>query len=163
MTDNMRTVFPKLILMILLLCLLSACAGIESEIPVPVNGSSTSTPGQEVDEAETRILVTWQRSGGFAGICQNMEIQTDGSYRIEDCRNDEVLAESILDPDELDRLKKQASQMSTATWETPALELVPDAFNDSFTFYGTGQNSFTNEELRLLNDEFAELAQRLSK
>lgn len=159
----MRTAHLKVALSVLILCLLSACAGFEMDVPIPDNATNTPATVVEEDETEPTLLVTWQRSGGFAGVCQKMDILTDGAYTLTDCRLEEVAASGKLAPKDLDWLLEQASQVGSANWETPQTELYPDAFNDSYTFYGTGQNSLTSEELRSLDDELAALAQRLGK
>ena len=139
--------------------LLGAC------IPIQFGSKPTPTQATQPDDLEVvtsgDVLVFWERSGGIAGICQQMTIQKDGFYQILNCATNEALAQGQLDAADLEHLLDQSSKMASIEWKTPQIELVPDAFNDQYAFQGAGSNQLTEEEQKSLNEELATLAQRL--
>ncbi len=149
----------KFFVLVVITALLSACIRVSSGAqPTP----TTEPMPDSLEVFETgEALVSWERSGGIAGLCQQMTVQKDGSYRILNCATNEVLAEGQLSSSDLDRLLELSRQTSTVVWQTPQVELVPDAFNDKYTLQGNGAELASPEEQKAMNEELAALAQKL--
>ena len=103
-------------------------------------------------------MVFWERSGGIAGICQQMTILPDSSYRIINCNNNEVVAEGQLDSPYKERISGLVTEFASLEWQTPQSELGPDAFLDKLILNVTGTSQADGDGL---DQELASMAQSL--
>lgn len=105
--------------------------------------------------------IVWERSGGIAGICQQLSINFDGSYRLMDCINDHVLSEGNLTENQFNELSTALEMFGSHTWELTPPEGSADMFLDNYVFNGKSSKQPTAEEQEQLNQWLAGLATEL--
>lgn len=107
-------------------------------------------------------LVSWNRSGGIAGICWQMDIYPDGAYRILDCASRLTLAEGSLSPDAMQQIMTLAGDLVPFEWATPQVQGA-DMFTDTYTWFGTGSQIPDTQAQEHLNNYLGSLASLLVK
>ena len=107
-------------------------------------------------------LVSWNRSGGIEGICWQMHIYTDASYRILDCFNQQTISEGSLSQQTMDELMAITLDMAPHEWTTQGI-LGADMFVDSYTWFGTGNQPPEAASQEQLNSYLGSLATLLVK
>jgi hypothetical protein len=133
MTNRMRVLTVPMVL------ILAACArGTPSEIPTGLPSSPTTTPYSLLVPAPGWI--TWERSGGIAGLCQQLTIQADGSYVFDDPCRSTVSQTGHLSQDEADRLQTWLATYQPYTWTSPAQPGAADIFTLKLRFHGSGSS-----------------------
>lgn len=117
---------------------LSACGGgIVSPTPVP--SEPTTTPWSLLTPASGSL--TWERTGGIAGLCQQLVIQADGSYELEDlCRFTPSQAGQLTQA-QAAQLQSWLAAYRSFTWSTPDQPGTADMFQIKMQFHGTGDAS----------------------
>jgi len=146
----------------------SACAPIQ-EPATPVSQPTEKSPIQSTQESviltangdSQQVVIHWQRSGGFAGICQEMDIFADGHTVIRDCGTDQVLASGNLPEQERVKLKDWLENYQQFSWKFNPPKGSADMFLDEFTFSGIGDQVPPEQTLEMVNQELAATAQSL--
>lgn len=104
----------------------------ESGSAFRVASQSVQPPGESVP------AFIWEHSGGITGICQTLTIYKDGSYQLENCKNNILLDTGKLTPDQLGQLNKLLKVYTQSQWESTPPAGSADMFVDRYTFYGDG-------------------------
>lgn len=111
--------------------------------------TSPNTPG-----------ITWERSGGFAGICQRLTVRPSATYVLEDCRQQKVIRRGTLPTAERNRLQTQwLKRYGNFQWQNTIRGA--DMFSDRYSFGGQDRQQPTALEKAALNQYLAELAGKL--
>lgn len=87
---------------------------------------------------ESVPALVWERSGGIAGICQTLTVYRDGSYQLENCKNNTLLDTGKLSPAQMSQLNNLLKSYTQSQWESQPPAGSADMFVDRFTFYGDG-------------------------
>ncbi len=104
--------------------------------------------------------ITWERSGGFAGICQRLTVRPSATYVLEDCRQQKVVGRGTLPAAERNRLQTQwLKRYGSFQWQNTIRGA--DMFSDRYSFGGQGRQQPTALEKAALNQYLAELAGKL--
>lgn len=112
------------------------------EVHTNESGSVFRVVPQSVKPAGASIpAIVWERTGGFAGICQTLTVNKDGSYQMEDCRNHTLLNSGKLTPDQLKQLNNLLKNYSQTEWGTTPPAGSADMFSDHYTLFGTGKQA----------------------
>jgi hypothetical protein len=107
-------------------------------------------------------LVSWNRSGGIEGICWQMHIYMDASYRILNCFNQQLLSEGSLSQQTMDELLALTTDMAPHEWITQGI-LGADMFVDSYTWFKAGSQVPEAALQEQLNSYLGSLASQLIK
>jgi hypothetical protein len=126
--------------------ILAACA------PQPV---ATQNP-------PARDAIIWERSGGFAGICQRLTITFVGAYQLEDCAGERSLSAGELDAAQWEELAGLLERYTTFQYNFIPPQNSADMFTDSYTFNGAGSETPSPDEQARINERLAELAGQLA-
>ena len=146
----------------------NACAPVQD----PVNSGAQqtqdsqtqSTPKSDLLTASgdsQEIVVHWQRSGGFAGICQEMDIYADGHTVVRDCGTGRELASGDLSEQERVLLKDWLESYQQFSWKFSPPKGGADMFLDEYTFSGIGEQLLPAQREESVNNELASIAQTL--
>lgn len=159
----------KITLMAAVLILtLNACAPLQ--VPAESDSRLTESPAQPADQESAlltesgdseQVVIHWQRSGGFAGICQQMDIFADGHAVLNDCDSNRVLASGDLSEQDRQLLKNYLVSYQEFGWKFSPPKGSADMFLDEFTFSGIGEQPATGLDDEKINLELAEIAQSL--
>lgn len=106
--------------------------------------------------------VSWTRSGGFTGICQNLTVYSTGAYWLRDCNTDQILTQGALPEGHLTYLSGLWEQVGTFEWNSVAPAGSADMFNDQIKLYGRGTKTMTTDEQQKLDQYLEQLANELS-
>jgi hypothetical protein len=137
-------------LLILLMLWITACSARAPET------RSREMPIRVVErEQQSETVLTWRRSGGIAGFCDEMQISASGEVRIQSCRSN---AEKVgkLASDDLQRLNEWRRSFGSVVIEFSDGGLA-DGMNQKLTLKGTGSGQPADAQRR----EILEWAQRV--
>lgn len=109
------------------------------------------------------VVVAWERSGGFAGICQRLVVEADGDYWLQDCRKETTLAEGRLSEDDVQHLRGWLEAYGPFTWRSTIPSGAADMFNDQLTFHGTGDQAPSDDEEAAIVDFIVNLVADLTR
>lgn len=112
----------------------------------------------------SNIAVSWERSGGIAGICERLTVDYDAAYQLEDCRDDKLLTQGNMDQDNPDYWKQLSTyiqQYENFDWQSPSIEGSADMFNDQYTLNGKGSELPSTDQQAEINNSLADLAGKL--
>lgn len=107
-------------------------------------------------------VLTWQRSGGIAGICENLEIKADNTFTLTECSGAALAQGKLSDADAADLLK-YVQQFAVIDWFSKQQPGSADMFNDHFILYGQGQEKPSDSQLEQFNEWISALAGRLKE
>ena len=128
-------------------------------IALPTTIANRSTPAQPNPSPPG---ITWERSGGFAGICQRLTVQPSATYVLEDCRQQKVIRQGTLPSPQRHRLQTQwLKRYGSFQWRNSVRGA--DMFSDRYSFRGQGQQQPTALEQAALNQYLADLTQELAR
>ncbi|HJW90649.1 MAG TPA: hypothetical protein VJ436_08415 [Anaerolineales bacterium] len=119
----------------------------------------TSRPQVTLEPSAEAIV--WQRSGGIAGICQQLTIYGDRRYEIEDCASGARLATGELPEAEWVELRSYLVEYSAFEYNLVPPEGSADMFTDSYTFNGAGSRTPSETVKAQINEFLASLATQL--
>jgi hypothetical protein len=102
-------------------------APVPSGSPSPAtSGPSSSAPPASGGPSQVQLLVWYQRHGGFAGLTEGIEIQSDGSYTITG--RDRASATGKLTATELTDLRHELEAVNFAGVPTDSPLRIADGF-----------------------------------
>jgi hypothetical protein len=107
-------------------------------------------------------VILWQRSGGIAGICQQLFLFHDGSYKLVNCTTGIVLQQGQLSNDQWKPFSDLLNQYSKFRWEVTLPPNSADMFMDKYSFTGKGTTVPTVIEQNEINGELTDLADTLA-
>jgi hypothetical protein len=103
--------------------------------------------------------VFWERSGGFAGVCQRMTIGENGVYTYQDCSLEEnVPAIGVLPQAQVEQVQELLQRYGTVEWQVKPPPGSADIFLDKFTLSGEGSETPSEAEQQAINDLLASIA-----
>lgn len=148
--------------------ILAACAPVQA----PANSGSQptrETPTEIAQESDLltakgdsqEVVVHWQRSGGFAGICQEMDIYADGHAIVKDCGSNRELASAALPEQARLELKSMLETYQQFSWKFNPPKGSADMFLDDYTISGVGNQLLPAQRQESVNEELANIAQLL--
>ncbi|HEY9089288.1 MAG TPA: hypothetical protein VIO36_14050 [Anaerolineaceae bacterium] len=109
------------------------------------------------------VVAVWQRSGGFAGICQRMFVYADGGYLLQDCVKNKALAQGQLSEGALQQVKDWTSQYQSFDWKVKLPPGSADMFNDQLSFTGQGLQAASEQQQEEMANALAEIAAELAR
>lgn len=111
--------------------------------------------------SESRDVIVWERSGGIAGICQRLTIQSTGSYSVEDCIRQQPLKKGQLSRSQFASLQGYLNRYNRFEWELPQTPNSADMFAENYTFSGKGRRSPSAKEKEAINSMLSQLTMQL--
>ena len=105
--------------------------------------------------------LSWTRSGGFAGICQELSVYSTGAYWLRNCKTGEVLAQGVLPVGRYTYLDGLFERYASFLWQPMPPAGSADMFNNQIIFYGSGSQAITEAEQQKLNEYLAGLVHEL--
>jgi hypothetical protein len=114
--------------------------------------------GDGVVLAEPRIV--WQRSGGFAGICQTLAIDAQQVYLLRDCSDNRLLK---VGRHQDAQVLAQLTRFGDFQWQVKNPPGSADMFQDEYIFHGTGTELPSLEEQQQINEMLAVFAGSLER
>lgn len=84
-------------------------------------------------------LVTWQRSGGIAGICQTLTVLPNGFYELQDCNNDSLLLAGPLPQAAWEKINSYLSRFAPFSYQATLPPKAADAFYDVLDLRASGR------------------------
>jgi hypothetical protein len=131
-------IMRKMLFSFLVLFILAACIPVEyvADVPAAPLADSPAVPLAEVEAVRT--VIEWRRSGGIAGICRQMTINSDATFRLEDCRAASLLGEGTIDAERWDMLMDWLQDYGSFQWRLLPPPGSADMFSDEYTFNGSG-------------------------
>jgi hypothetical protein len=133
-------------------------------VPSTISVLPTVEPEQPQPPAGDPLLAAWQRSGGIAGICEQMTLAASGAFTLQGCYAGAMPSNGQLPGELVAPLVEAAAQVAAFEWELPQAERYPDAFVDRFFFYGQGVQAPSAEQIesiRSLLTQAFEAARRI--
>jgi hypothetical protein len=147
---------------------LSACAPLQAvEDPDSRPTENSSEPSGKDSPLLTssgdsqQVVIHWQRSGGFAGICQEMDVFADGHAVVTDCESNRMLGSGDLSEQDRQMLKEWLENYHQFSWKFNPPKGSADMFLDEFTFFGVGDQAAAERVQENVNLKLAEMAQSL--
>lgn len=108
-------------------------------------------------------LVSWERSGGFAGKCTRLIVEDTGRYQLSACEGGKILAEGKLIAGQISPLNEYSQRYGEFQYELKPPTGSADMFTDRYTFSGTGHGKPTKDVQEQLNEYLAKLASELQR
>jgi hypothetical protein len=105
--------------------------------------------------------LSWTRTGGIAGVCQNLSVYSTGAYWLRDCKTVKVVAQGVLAEAQFTYLSGLFNQYGSFGWSPTPQAGSADMFVDQIQFYGAGSQAISADEQQKLNDYLAKLAGEL--
>lgn len=115
---------------------------------------------RQAPAASQEKLLTWERTGGIAGICQRLSVSTDGHYLIEDCKAAQS-SQGILSEGHLTYLTGLWGRYASFQWQFEPPAGSADMFIDRYDFYGVGTQQPSEQDRRSLNEYLGNLVSEL--
>jgi hypothetical protein len=120
----------------------------KGDIELHTNAAGTvyrqSASVSQVDERPA--VITWQRSGGFAGICNRLIVYADGSYLLQNCIQSTAINQGQLPSEVLTRVKEWVGKYSSFRWNSVRPAGSADMFTDELSFNGQGSEKVTDSQ-----------------
>ena len=158
-----------------------ACLGVSTE---GISCAQTVTPGFRVKlqvngkqvEYHTNqdasvivpatVALTWQRTGGLAGFCDNLTIYLSGEVRATNCKNGDVINKRLVDlvsPQEIATLNDWVTKYGVVNIDASDPAGVADAMTVKLQLLGVGTQQLTDKAAQQLLLQFVQnLNQKLT-
>ncbi len=114
------------------------------------NGDAYQLASEPQNAAQELPVLAWERSGGFAGICQRLLVTASNQYTITDCRRNQVLKQGTLTDKQQQYIHDLLQQYGTIAWKTQP-PYNPDQFIDQFALRGQGGDTPVQEDLTAID------------
>ena len=118
-------------------------------------------PPQGIPVTENAIV--WERSGGFAGICQRLTIKTSSEFILEDCGGDQINNQGTLTSEDWIKVQDWIGEFGTFKWEALPPQGSADMFTDIYMFNGDGQEIPTGDVQANIAQFLEDLTSRLTQ
>jgi hypothetical protein len=160
------------VLALLALLLAAGCDSDEGDEPLfdgdptegPEPGPTANLEGDTEFASGNPVVpaITWQRSGGIAGICQRLLIDRDETFGLENCETEEMIGGGELPAEAIAYLGELGARFGEFEWEFVAPSGSADMFEDRYSFAGVGTEQPAEEEMVALNEYLGTLAAELA-
>jgi hypothetical protein len=117
---------------------------------------------QTVETPGPLPALSWLRTGGIAGICQNLNVYSTGNYLFWDCKADKLLSQGVMPEANSTTLTGPFEKYSSFVWKSMPPAGSADMFIDEIRFYGTGSQAITADEQQKLDTLLATVASSLA-
>jgi len=118
--------------------------------------------GDSVEPAHVENpVVVWERSGGFAGICQQLMVYSDAAYVLIDCVSQDTISQGILAEEEMGFIRGLQTKYGTVEWKFNPPAGSADMFLDQYTLFGSGEEIPEQKIQEEINQFLSELVSKL--
>ena len=111
------------------------------------------------------VALTWHRSGGIAGFCDNLTVYLSGEVHSTTCNTTEVAETRLIDllsADEIATFNEWISTYGVVEIDASDPKGMADGMSVALQFFGTGTEQLTTQEAQQVLLQFAQdLSQRL--
>jgi hypothetical protein len=107
--------------------------------------------------------IDWRRTGGIAGICQELTINFDREYELADCANQHTLNTGKLSNEQWKQLDDWLNTYAVFEYKFVPPQSSADMFSDTYSFNGKGDQIPSGGQEVTINDFLSELADQLAK
>lgn len=159
----------NLAILILMLSIgMSACSQrtvITATVGVTPNLTTKSQPPGKGGNAPTgspASILTWERTGGIAGICQSMLINQDFTFQIDNCVSGQVIATGELNSGQARYVEGLQNRFSSFQWRSNPPPGSADMFIDQYTIFGKGSEIPSTAVQANIDQDLANLANELA-
>lgn len=118
-------------------------------------------PPQGVSGVGTAI--NWRRTGGIAGICQELTIKFGGEYELADCANQHTLNTGKLPEQQWKQVDDWLNTYAVFEYKFVPPQGAADMFTDTYSFSGKGDQIPSGGQEATINDFLSGLATQLVK
>lgn len=118
-------------------------------------------PPQGATQVGTAI--NWRRTGGIAGICQELTINFGGEYELVDCANQYTLSAGKLPDEQWKQLDDWLNTYANFEYKFIPPQGSADMFTDTYSFNGKGDQIPSGSQEATINDFLSVLATQLVK
>ncbi|NES97130.1 MAG: hypothetical protein F6K32_18215 [Desertifilum sp. SIO1I2] len=128
--------------------------------PAPVGSIplSAANPPVKPIASEQRDVIVWERSGGIAGICHRLTLQSTGRYTLENCFRQQPIRQGQLSRSQFAPLQRDLARYNRFEWELLPPPNSADMFTVRYSFNGKGRRSPTLKDREAINALLAEIA-----
>jgi hypothetical protein len=105
------------------------------------------------------VALTWKRSGGIAGFCDNLTIYLSGEVQATNCKNTEVVEKRLTDlltAKEIATLNEWISKYGTVEIDASDPANVADAMSITLNLMGTGTEQIESPEVQQVLMQFVQ-------
>jgi hypothetical protein len=105
------------------------------------------------------VALTWQRSGGIAGFCDNMTIYLSGEVQATSCKNTDIVQKpltELVSPAELTVLNDWISKYGTVNIDASDPAGVADRMTINLKLFGIGTQQLTSKDAQQLLLQFVQ-------
>lgn len=105
------------------------------------------------------VALTWKRSGGVAGFCDNMTIYLSGEVQATSCKNTNIVQKplsELVSPAEMTVLNDWISKYGTVTIDASDPAGVADRMIVNLKLIGTGTQQLTSKDAQQLLLQFVQ-------
>jgi hypothetical protein len=105
------------------------------------------------------VALTWKRSGGIAGFCDNMTIYLSGEVQATSCKNTDIVQKpltELVSPAELTVLNDWISKYGTVNIDASDPAGVADRMTINLKLFGIGTQQLTSKDAQQLLLQFVQ-------
>jgi hypothetical protein len=105
------------------------------------------------------VALTWKRSGGIAGFCDNMTIYLSGEVQATSCKKTDIVQKplsELVSPTELATLNDWVSKYGTVNIDASDPAGVADRMTVNLKLIGTGTQQLTSKDAQQLLLQFVQ-------
>lgn len=113
--------------------------------------------------AQVGTAINWRRTGGIAGICQELTIEFGGNYELADCANQHILNTGKLSDEQWKQLDEWLNTYADFEYKFVPPQGSADMFADMYSFNGTGDQIPSGDQEATINEFLSKLAAQLVK
>lgn len=106
-------------------------------------------------------VISWERSGGIAGICHRLTIFSDNTYLLQDCITETTLSVGTLSSEDAAFITSQVNRFRPFEYEFVPPQGSADMFSDKYSFAGKGSEDPTLQEQEAINEFLGNLSAKL--
>ncbi len=117
----------------------------------------TNQDGSEIVPAT--VALTWKRSGGVAGFCDNMTIYLSGEVQATSCKHPDIVEKplsALVSPAEMTILNDWISKYGTVNIDASDPAGVADRMTVNLKLIGTGTQQLTSKDAQQLLLQFVQ-------
>jgi hypothetical protein len=126
--------------------------------PTPAN-LETETATQPEDEVAGEMVISFSVAGGIAGLCDALQIKSNGEYRLTVC--DEDVAAGILEQSDVDSVRAWYENLASFEYSFEDNPGGPDSLATGLVFTGQGELEADELQQQVILDWVSSLAVQL--
>lgn len=105
------------------------------------------------------VALTWSRSGGLAGFCDNMTIYLSGEVQATSCKKNDIVDKKLTDlvsSQEIATMNEWISKYSNVTIDMSDPKGAADAMTIKLQLFGTGTQQLTSQSTQQILLQFVQ-------